>query len=92
MAKPAFILRAHPIFTTTTARVHGGVRSAPPCTRAVIVVKFAGAHEINANFATMSAWLHAVARFSRKSQYQKRKHRSKHLPKQSYIGMANSIH
>ena len=29
-----------------------------PCTQAVIVVNFAWAREINANFATMSAWLH----------------------------------
>ena len=57
LVKFALISRAHAKITTTTASVHGGARSAPPCTRAVIVLEFPWARELNANSSTMSAWL-----------------------------------
>ena len=54
----AKISRARAKFTTTTASVYGGARSAPPYTQAVLVVDFAWAREVFANFATTPAWVH----------------------------------
>ena len=69
LVKFALISRAHAKITTTTASVHGGARSAPPCTQAVIVIIFTWAREINSNLPRCPPGYTAVARFSRKSQY-----------------------
>ena len=58
LVKFALISCAHAKITTRTAWVHGGALRAPPCTEAVVVVIFAWAREISANFTRTPAWLH----------------------------------